>query len=202
MGFRGAATLTEITGEEPSRVLTVAVAGPTGSASVRVVEGVTLFDNEGDLLAFADLLAALVDGTLPISVEGDGEVSSDGSVVATSMKVETAEDGAGPGGPDVPADSVDLGGIASLTGVSGEAPTRTLHVTLTTLAGSSAGPLTAAAARVACLTTFDNEGDILSFADLLAGLGQGGHVIRIEGDGSRLADGSVRADAIKVEIDN
>jgi len=87
--FKGVATLVTVSGTEPSRVLRIAITAEDGStAEVELTEGVTVFDNEGDFVAFADVLAALEAAT-PLDIEGRGTVQDDGSIAAATAKAET-----------------------------------------------------------------------------------------------------------------
>ena len=86
--FEGLAVLVSIDGDEPSRSLRVELTNLTGSYVVDIVEGRTLFDNEGDLLAFGDLLAALEGAVLAVEIEGEGEAQDGGSITATMVKAE------------------------------------------------------------------------------------------------------------------
>ena len=88
VSFDGAVALVEDESTADPRSLLLAVSDTTAEWSVRVVEGETLFDNEGDVLSFSDLRAAVLAGSLPIRMEGDGPAGDAGVIRATTIKVE------------------------------------------------------------------------------------------------------------------
>jgi hypothetical protein len=87
--FEGVAALVSVEGEAPSRTVRVELTHETGSEFVDIIEGGTVFDNEGDILSFADLVAALDRTELKVEIEGDGERQDDGAITAATIKVET-----------------------------------------------------------------------------------------------------------------
>lgn len=196
--FEGVATLVAIEGEAPARTLHVDLVDGSRTDRVAIVEGLTLFDNEGDILTFADLHAALDNGSRVVEIEGEGERQDDGSTVAASVKAETDDHG---GDDDSDDDSDDSGmespdefeGTATLVSIEGEEPARTLRVELARVSGTVLVDIAEG------VTLFDNEGDILGFADLLAALDRGDLVIEIEGEGRMQDDGAFAAASVKVE---
>jgi hypothetical protein len=194
--FEGVATLVSVDGDAPSRIVRVSLMGQHGSVTVDLVEGSTMFDNEGDLTSFADLLAALEADHPALRIEGDGEIQDDGSVLATSIKAETDEHGQEGNDNPTGAGPHEFRGAATLVSVDGEAPTRTVRVSLTNDLGSVTIEV------VEGSTLFDNEGDLTSFAGLLAALEASHPALRIEGDGEIQDDGSVVATSIKAETDS
>ncbi len=191
--FEGIATLVSVEGDAPARTVRVELTNDNGSVAVDIVEGSTLFDSEGDILGFDDLLAALDLVDLVIEIEVEGERQEDGSVIAATINVEIEGDV-----DDDPADDDpdEFEGIATLVSVEGDLPARTVRVELTNDNGSVAVDI------VEGSTLFDSEGDVLGFDDLLAALDPVDLVIEIEVEGERQEDGSVIAATIKVEIDD
>ena len=199
--FEGRATFVSLTGDAPARTLRVELTRVSGpSVEVDVVEGSTVFDGEGDVLTFAALLAALERTDVTVRIEGDGDIQDGGVRVATFVKVETDEhqDGSGDdNGNDDDDDGVrsDFEGRAELLSVSGTAPSRTARVELV----SNGDSIEVVIAEE--VTVFDGEGDVLTFAGLLAALDRSDVTVRIEGDGE-IEDGGVRvATFVKVETD-
>jgi len=87
--FDGSASLVAVTGDAPDRTTRITVTNLTGTTTIDVVEGVTTFDPLGDAVTFDAMLMALMTEGLAVEIEGDGAVQADGTVVATSVKVET-----------------------------------------------------------------------------------------------------------------
>ena len=191
--FEGTANFNSISGDAPERTLRVEVADTSGTILVSIEEGSTSFDADGDLVTFEALLGALTAGKA-IELEGDGTRESDGSVTAAQIKAETDDDNDDDDdGEDN--DEDDFDGQATFMSVAGDAPSRTLRVAIADSSGTIEVDI------LEGTTTFDNEGDILSFADALAAL-QAGTAIEMDGEGTRQADGSITAATVKVEIDD
>jgi hypothetical protein len=181
--FEGKASFVSVSGFAPARILRVEIADTAGALLVDIVEGSTRFDNEGDILSFGDVLAALAVGGTP-EMEGDGTRQDDGSVAAAEIKVETDEDAEN-----------EFEGKASFVSVSGIAPARALRVEVADTTGTLLVDI------IEGFTRFDNEGDFLSFGDVFAAL-QAGTALRVEGEGTLRADGTIGAVEAKVETDD
>ncbi|MDH3272749.1 MAG: hypothetical protein OEN56_15530, partial [Gemmatimonadota bacterium] len=198
--FEGMASLVAVDGDAPARTARVAVASEGGTEHVDIVEGGTVFDNEGDILSFGDMLAALDRADLAVKIEGEGTRQDDGSVLASAVKVETDDDGHDDDVDDDDGDQDEgpdeFEGMASLVAVDGEAGARTARVELVSEGGVEHVDIVEGG------TVFDNEGDILSFGDMLAALDRADLAVKIEGEGDRQDDGSVLASAVKVETDD
>ena len=197
--FEGIASLLSVEGAAPNRSLRVSLVGDHGSATVEIIEGSTLIENEGDVTSFEDILGVLDRGDRAVEIEGMGERQDDGSLVASSVKVETDDDRHDDDNddddPNVEGPN-EFEGLASLVSVNGEAPSRTIRVTLL----GELGPATVDVIEGG--TLFDNEGDLTSFVSLLAALEAGHPALRIEGDGASTEDGSIRATSLKAETDS
>ena len=87
--FEGIATLVSVDGDAPNRTLRVELVNDGGSLLVDLLEASTVFDASGDITTFAGVQPALERADLTVEIEGDGELQDDGSVIATSVKVET-----------------------------------------------------------------------------------------------------------------
>lgn len=193
--FEGSASLLSVGGEASARIAQVELKNPVGSTRVKIEEGVTTFDAEGDIRAFDDLLAALDASTSTIRIEGRGTLGSEGVFSAVVVKVEVDEDDTATDDDGLDDDPRGFDGVASLLSLEGEAPARTVLVELEGALGPTLVQV------VEGVTLFDAEGDVLAFADLLAALDRSDGRVRIEGDGSLGADGIFVATEIKVEID-
>ncbi len=86
--FEGIASFVSVTGAAGARTARVGIADSIGTVQVDLVEGATVFDNEGDFTSFGDVLAALQRGTA-LEIEGEGLRQADGSITAKNAKVET-----------------------------------------------------------------------------------------------------------------
>lgn len=192
--YEGVVNQVVVSGTEPSRVLRATVVSSSGSETVEINEETTVFDDEGDLLTFADLAAALDRGDA-IEIEGYGDRQDDGVIQATSVKAETEDDDDHDDDHDDDSDDEDFEGLASLTSVSGDEPTRTLRVSVADTAGAVTVDI------VEETTVFDGEGDLLTFADLLAALDRG-DAVEIEGYGELQDDGSFVATSVKAETED
>lgn len=193
--FEGSASLLSVDGEASTRIAQVELKNAMGSTRVKIEEGVTTFDAEGDIRAFDDLLAALDASTSTIRIEGRGTLGAEGVFSAVVVKVEVDEDDATADDDGLDDDPRGFDGVASLLSLKGEAPARTVLVELEGALGPTLVQV------VEGVTLFDAEGDVLAFADLLAALDRSDGRVRIEGDGSLGADGIFVATEIKVEID-
>lgn len=196
--FEGSAALISLEGEASARIALVELTNAMSSTRVKIEEGATTFDAEGDIRAFDDLLAAL-DGPATVRIEGRGTLDAEGIFIAAVLKVEVDEDDVA-ADDDADDDGLDddprgFDGVASLLSLEGEAPARTVLVELEGALGPTLVHV------VEGVTLFDGEGDVLAFADLLAALDRLDRRVRIEGDGSLGADGIFVATEIKVEID-
>lgn len=87
--FDGSASLVAVTGDAPARTARITLTKLAGTTTIDVVEGVTTFDPLGDAVTFDAMLTALMTDGLAVEIEGDGAVQTDGTVLATSVKVET-----------------------------------------------------------------------------------------------------------------
>jgi len=198
--FEGVATLLSLEGDAPQRTASLDVVGAHRSWSVDVLEGVTAFDDDGDLGTFDALVEALQAATQPVEIEGEGTLRDDGSIGATEVKAET-EHADDDGEDDDHGQAEDEGpeefeGAAALVSIDGEAPDRTARVELTGETGVLMVDI------VEGVTTFDPQGDVLGFSAMLDALGQAGLTVEIEGEGTLQDDGSVLAAAVKVETDD
>jgi hypothetical protein len=216
--FEGVATLASLRGSAPSRTLRLSVADTGGTRLVDVVEATTTIDVDGDLITFAAILDALEAG-ITFRVEGEGSVQADGAIRATSLEAEVDEDAggdddsgpgdggddnSGPGdggdddsGPGDGGDGQDLPefeGAPTLVSLAGASPSRTLRVSV----ADEQGPVVVDI--VEGVTTIDPEGDLITF-DAIVGALAAGRSMKIEGEGSRGADGSLLAKSVKAETD-
>jgi hypothetical protein len=85
--FEGRLVSLTLSATTAARVARVVLTEDGVTSMVEIVEGVTVFEGDGDLLTFAALLSGHAAG-LSIDVEGDGEIQDDGSFRAASVKVE------------------------------------------------------------------------------------------------------------------
>ena len=185
--FEGRLTALSLSGSAPNRVARVALQEDGKQYAVDIDEAATVFQQDGDLLTFEQLISGHDAGAV-IEIEGNGDRQSDGSFIATSVKVETDDD------DDDSGDRFE-GVLVSLV-VSGAAPSRVAEAVLdddgqkrhTVLIDESA-------------TVFEQDGDLVSFEQLLAAY-DGGVALEIEGVGTPQEDGSVLASIIEVEIDD
>ena len=89
--FEGYATLVSLDGEAPERTMSVDVDDDGETVTVDIVEGTTVFKDDGDLKNFGALLEALDAGVM-VEIEGKGPMQDDGSVMAYEVKAETDDD--------------------------------------------------------------------------------------------------------------
>jgi len=192
--FEGELASMSLAGDAPTRVARAELNGLSGQRAVDIVEGETAFDQDGDVLSFSALLDGVAAGR-KIRMEGNGATQADGSLRAGSVKVEVEEgDQAGNDDRGGAEQGEFEGRLVSLTR-SGTAPQRMARVVL-----SQAGAqVTVDIAETG--TAFESRGDLLSFDAMLAGY-DAGRAIKIEGDGTRQADGAFRATSVKVEVDD
>ena len=89
--FEGYATLVSVDGDAPERTMRVEVDDDGEIVTVDIVEGTTVFKDDGDFNDFDSLLGALDAGVM-VEIEGEGPIQEDGSVMAYEVKAETDDD--------------------------------------------------------------------------------------------------------------
>lgn len=158
--FDGSAALLSLEGEASARTALLEVTDTMGSTLVEIREGGTVFDAEGDIHAFADLVSALEQPDPRVRIEGRGSLDDQGVFIATAVKAEVDEDEEVVEQDDNDDGVHDFDGVAALLTVTGQAPGRTVLVELEGTLGTTLVQV------VEGVTLFDGEGDVLAFADL------------------------------------
>jgi hypothetical protein len=130
-------------------------------------------------------------GALDVRLELAGVVSG-----TIRLEVRLSDDGGEVIHRDDDHDDEDFDGRAAFVSLTGDAPARTLRVELTRALGPSV-----MVDVVEGSTVFDAEGDVLTFAALLAALDRTDVAVRIEGDGDVQSGGVRVATFVKVETD-
>lgn len=187
--FEGIASLLSVDGEAPTRTVRVELAHHDRSVIVDLIEGTTHIEGDGDITTLGELLVVLHQADVEVKIGGEGRRQEDGTIIATSVKVETDDD-------DDDDDRHEFEGIASLLSVDGEAPTRTVSVALADDDGSAVVDL------VEGTTHFEYHGDITTVDGLLAALDQADVEVEIEGRGEPQEDGTIIATSVRVETDD
>lgn len=163
-------------GTDPNGTILL-VSNSKGSVLQVNVDGATVWDPNGDLTSFADLLAAFTKGLL-INVEGKGALDATGTfILAGEIKAELEER--------------DFEGIVS--SASGSDPDGAII-----LVSNDKGPITT------ILVDADTvwEGDVSSLTELIAAIA-GPFPVKVEGEGWLAADETfILATRIKVEIED
>lgn len=190
--FEGQATLESLVGNAPERVLQVALSRDGRTVTIEIDEGSTMFEAAGDISTFEGLLAALDGSDLSVKIEGDGEVQTDGTVLARSIKVETDEDADDDGGVM----HAEFKGRATLVSVTGAAPTRVVRVAVDSEDDEEG---TVVVDLVEGETGFDHSGDLLTVGSVLAALEQS-DLDRFEGKGLMGQDGVIVATIVRAEV--
>ena len=157
-----------------------------GSGSVTLEDGTEIVVNDdtefdGDLFSLAAVQEVL-DAGGTVEAEGDGELQSDGSIVADEIEFEVEDEG------DDDGDEVE-GEVLSVDEAAG---------TLIILDESTQVEVTVLWTDE---TEVDAEGDLVTLAEIVAELAANADV-RAEAEGSFDGDGVLVADSIKVEVDD
>lgn len=157
-----------------------------GSGSVTLEDGTEIVVNDdtefdGDLFSLAAVQEVL-DAGGTVEAEGDGELQSDGSIVADEIEFEVEDEG------DDDGDEVE-GDVLSVDEAAG---------TLIILDESTQVEVTVLWTDE---TEVDAEGDLVTLAEIVAELA-GNADVRAEAEGSFDGDGVLVADSIKVEVDD
>jgi hypothetical protein len=193
--FEGLAAFVDVMGDAPARTLRVELGTEGSAVMLDIMEASTAFESDGDVVTFASLLAALDRADVTVRIEGDGERRDDGSFLATSIKVETDEEGHDTDDDDDPAGLTEFRGVASLLEVSGVAPSRTARVRV------GGDHDTWLVTLVEGTTEFDGSGDFHSVGSVLAAFAQVGLVVSLEGEGVAQSNGTVLATTVRAEVE-
>ena len=198
---QGQVRLVELRGTAPNRTLRVELSASGSVTLLEIDESSVRFESDGDVLGFEALLSALARSDLSVRLEGDAVLLEDGTVLATSIKVETDEHAADDGQPDDDrggdddgAAGVEFEGAATLLGVTDDGSSRIVRLQVT---GDGSWEVWFAEG----VTSFDAGGDIRTVAALALAMA-GTADVRVEGRGTRQEDGSVLALTARAEIDD
>ncbi len=181
--FEGYVTDLAVGGTAPSRTVSVTLLDDTAEVVVDIVEGTTIFDEDGDVHSIDALLAAFQSGT-KLEIEGQGDLQSSGAFAATAIEVETDDNS-----------DDDFEGKVSSLSVSTTPTGRIIRVTLVDDAESFTVDI------VEGSTTFDSDGDFTTFDEVLAAYGSG-QALKMDGEGVPAEDGVIVATEVEVETDD
>ena len=183
--FGGLASLRGVTGTEPNRVAHIEVTRSNRGMNVDLIEGTTVFAQDGDLNRFGEVLAAL-ESDVRLRIQGEGRIQDNGSIGALRAKVQVLDhDGS---------DHAAASGLATLVSLSGQSPNQVMLVHLV-------NPRTDRRIPVAILerSTVFAAGDLNTFGRLLDAF-RADVRVWISARGERNDEGVLVASTVAVEI--
>ena len=184
--FGGLATLIHVRGTKPERVARIEVTRSQRGMTVDLIEGTTTFAQDGDLIRFGEVLAAL-ESDVRLQIRGEGRIKDDGAIAALRARVRVLDHDGG----DRP---VVAKGLATLESLSGQSPNQVMIVTLV-------NPRHDVRIPVAILerSTEFAEGDLNTFGRLLDAF-RADVRVWISARGQRNDEGVLVASTVAVEI--
>ena len=183
--FGGLASLRGVTGTEPNRVAHIEVTRSNRGMNVDLIEGTTVFAQDGDLNRFGEVLAAL-ESDVRLRIQGEGRIQDNGAIGALRAKVQILDhDGS---------DHAAASGLATLVSLSGQSPNQVMLVHLV-------NPRTDRRIPVAILerSTVFAAGDLNTFGRLLDAF-RADVRVWISARGERNDEGVLVASTVAVEI--